>query len=71
MAQIKPQVGMTLYGYCGGEFGRDSYRNKTIEFVAYDYIVARNVNGEPEFACTYDKSEFLIDEKYLNPEEEY
>lgn len=27
------RVGDTLYGYCGGAFGRDSYGEKTVEHI--------------------------------------
>lgn len=67
MARIQPLVGMRLFGFCGGEFGRDSYDEKIIEFVGYDYIIVRE-NGEPEFAKTYDKTQFLVDEKWLTDE---
>lgn len=32
---IPPQlrVGDTLYGFCGGAFGRDSYGDKTVEYI--------------------------------------
>ena len=46
-----PQEGMTLYGYCGGYFGRNSYNAKTIEGIGSDWIVARdNLLDEPEIA---------------------
>ena len=42
---IRPQLGMMLYGYCQGYFGRDGYDDKRIEVVAYDYIVVRTDAG--------------------------
>lgn len=35
-------IGMKLYGYCHGYFGRDSYWEKTIEGYGRDWIVARD-----------------------------
>ena len=46
---ITPKVGMQLYGYCNGYFGRDSYEDKRIEIVSADYIVCRDEDGHPEF----------------------
>lgn len=43
-------VGKPLYGYCGGAFGRDSYRDKRIEAFGVDWIVAREEYGEVVFA---------------------
>lgn len=48
---MKPEVGMILYGYCGGYFG-NSYDDKRIEGFGIDWIVAREIDGEryPFFA---------------------
>lgn len=35
------QVGDTLYGFCGGHFGRDSYGEKYVEAIGPDWVVAR------------------------------
>lgn len=66
---IKPEVGMVLYGYCSGVFGRDSYDRKIVESVAFDYIVVRDEKGFPLFACDYKHKEYLIDEEWLSEEE--
>jgi hypothetical protein len=44
------RVGLVLYGYCNGYFGRDSYRDKRVEAFGVDWIVAREENGTPVFA---------------------
>lgn len=43
-------LGATLYGYCGGMFGRDSYGEKVVEGLGHDWCVAREDNGEVSFA---------------------
>ena len=49
------RVGSKLKGYCGGEFGRDSYDDKRVEAVGADWIVAREEDGTPVFAwCSPD-----------------
>ena len=42
---IPLRVGDKLYGYCGGEFGRDSYSTKTVEAIGSDWVVAREEEG--------------------------
>lgn len=46
----QPYIGMILYGYCQGEFGRDTYGSKTIEAVSRDWIVVREEDGTPKIA---------------------
>jgi hypothetical protein len=36
-------------GFCGGEFGRDSYDLKRVEKIEGDYVVCRNESGRAEF----------------------
>ena len=43
-------VGDTLYGFCGGYFGRDSYSDKRVEAIGKDWVVARDDNGRVQFA---------------------
>jgi len=43
-------VGRRIYGFCGGHFGRDSYRNKTIIFVGPNCLVAVDDEGNPGLA---------------------
>ncbi len=44
-------VGMMLYGYCQGYFGRDSHSDKRIEAIGHDWVVVREEdNGTPNFA---------------------
>lgn len=47
MAKIK--VGSVLHGFCGGEFGRDSYDCKRVEAVGSDWMVVRTTSGQPDF----------------------
>lgn len=45
------QAGDCLRGFCEGVFGRDSYADKRVEAVGYDWVVARNLESySPEFA---------------------
>ena len=44
------RVGAMLRGYCGGYFGRDSYSDKRVEAVGFDWVVAREEYGQPVFA---------------------
>lgn len=43
------RVGDTLYGYCGGWFGRDSYGDKTVEAIGSGWVVVRSEYGWHEF----------------------
>ncbi len=43
-------VGTMLYGYCGGEFGRDGHADKRVEGVGVDWVVARDSYGDVFFA---------------------
>jgi len=44
------QIGMTLHGFCGGAFGRDSYATKRIEALGPDWIIARDNEGNVHIA---------------------
>lgn len=48
---MKPEIGMILYGYCGGYFG-NSFDDKRVEAFGVDWIVVREVNDDafPLFA---------------------
>ena len=41
------QAGDTLYGYCGGYFGRDAHGDKLVEAVGPDWVVCRLVGEDP------------------------
>lgn len=43
-------VGETVYGYCDGYFGRDSYTDKTIIMNGLNWVVAIPKEGSPEIA---------------------
>jgi hypothetical protein len=47
---IDIKVGMVLYGYCNGYFGRENYEDKIVEGFGRDWIVARDINGGACFA---------------------
>ena len=64
------QIGQMLYGYCGGIFGRDSYDDKRIEALGFDWIVVREEDGTPNFACGLDDLKFLQTEKCTKPSKE-
>lgn len=53
------QIGQMLYGYCGGVFGRDSCDNKRIEAIGVDWIVVREEDGNPNFACRAKAIKYL------------
>lgn len=64
----KLAIGAMLHGFCGGHFGRDSYRDKRVEAVGADWVVAREASSSK--ALFYSGPlEFLL--PYLvEPEEE-
>ena len=43
-------IGEMLYGFCGGYFGRDSYKNKRVEAFGVDWLVCRDEDGNIHFA---------------------
>lgn len=43
------RVGDRLYGFCGGAFGRDAFRDKRVEAVGNDWVVAREDGGDVVF----------------------
>lgn len=56
-------VGMTLYGYCGGIFGRDSYGDKKIVQIIGDYIEVEE-NGVTNYATVKNWIALLEDSNY-------
>ena len=48
------QVGTPVNGYCEGIFGRDSYYDRRVEAVGYDWVVLRTDNGRAEFVSGED-----------------
>lgn len=64
------RVGDTLYGYCNGFFGRDSYGPKEVTFVGRDYIVAEE-DGQVVTATFNDGWDISIAKEWLDPDEEY
>lgn len=49
MSDVILRVGATLYGFCHGAFGRDSYADKRVEAIGADWVVARDTRGEVWF----------------------
>jgi len=49
-------VGIKIYGFCNGFFGRDSYDDKIIIASGEDWIVAKSDSGQNEFA-SFDSTE--------------
>ena len=39
-------IGVKIYGFCNGFFGRDDYEDKIIEAEGMDWIVCRYINDE-------------------------
>jgi hypothetical protein len=53
----KLRVGAVLSGFCGGLFGRDSFGDKRVEAIGFDWVVARNVESDHvEFASVTGES---------------
>lgn len=42
------EVGDLIKGFCFGNFGRDSYFDRTVEAVGSDWVVTRNIRDEVE-----------------------
>lgn len=49
------ETGETLYGFCNGYFGRDSYADKRVEAAGVDWVVCRDEEGNVHFA-TFDSN---------------
>jgi len=71
------QIGMTLYGYCGGRFGRDSYEDKKIVNIFGNIIEAIDEEGITHFSLEIEDWVNLLEssnyevsqrEKYENEE---
>jgi len=50
-------VGTTIYGFCNGYFGRDSYDDKVIIASGENWIVGKTQYGYVEFASFDDGEE--------------
>lgn len=60
--KLNKYLGKTLYGYCDGYFGRDSYKNKTIVYTGDNYLLCEDEDGHPCLAIFYTKSNNEIKE---------
>lgn len=49
-------VGIQIYGFCNGYFGRDSYSDKIIIASGTNWIVGKSDDGSNEFA-SFDNEE--------------
>lgn len=68
--KLNKYLGDTLYGYCNGYFGRESYEDKTVVYAGDNYIVCEYSDSYPCVAI-FDKEsdeeiEALIDEWKIN-----
>ena len=63
MSRVPLRVGVTIYGFAGGHFGRDSYNDRVVEDIGHDWVVTRNTLGVPEFfhGVPEDLIEYTID----------
>lgn len=57
------RVGTVLYGFCSGNFGRDSYEDKRVEAISADWVVAREISTGLVVFCDCAPEEL---EKYLH-----
>lgn len=64
-------LGVVLYGFCNGYFGRDSYDDKLIVGIGSDWVVVSYDDGSKGFASfdTYEEmfdciSKWRIEEEY-------
>ena len=57
------KVGLMLYGYCNGFFGRSSYEPKRVEALGIDWVVVRNEKGQLRFA-SFESTKAM--NKFLN-----
>ena len=55
------RVGTLLFGFCGGDFGRDSYLPKRVEALGADWVVVRDSDGVVDFAAGKDILEKLTE----------
>jgi hypothetical protein len=55
-------IGMMLYGYCGGVFGRDSYEDKKIVNIFGNVIEAIDEDGVTHFSREIDDWKNLLEE---------
>ena len=72
--KLEKYIGKTLYGFCNGVFGRDSYDNKRVVYAGRDYLVAENENRYPVTASFKDWDELEAHEyisRWLEECEEY
>lgn len=53
-------IGKKIYGFCDGYFGRDSFEDKTIEAIGFDWIVARECNGGYVHLAHFSSSEEMF-----------
>jgi len=63
------KIGQLVYGFCGGIFGREfnSYGNKRVEAIGFDWIVLRDEDGNIHFA---EGDDVQLLENYTTPLEE-
>jgi hypothetical protein len=57
--------GVTLYGFCGGVFGRDSYEDKIVVAAGHGWLVAKSCNSAYFYFAQGDDLKTL--ENYTEP----
>lgn len=48
--KLNKYIGETLYGYCNGYFGRDTYEEKTVVYAGENYLLCEDEEGCPHLA---------------------
>jgi len=56
--ELSIEIGSTIYGFCDGAFGRDSYGLKIVEAVGKDWIVVRE-DDSPNF-CAFPSTSGML-----------
>ena len=57
-------LGVRIFGFCNGYFGRDSYEDKVIEAIGHDWLVARGLDSSRPEMASFENWEEL--EKYVS-----
>lgn len=64
LARSAIQPGMTLYGYCGGVFGRDSYDDKVVVLIQDNTLTVKNEEGHLMSAQVYSWADLIQASNY-------
>jgi hypothetical protein len=69
MTELLP--GATLYGFCGGVFGRDSYEDKIVVAAGCGWLVAKSCNSEDFYFAQGDSLKTLESYTELRTDDDY